>query len=163
MSTVSELWQSLLSPRSTLPVKTPLHVSLSRTFHLAHHQIEPFQSRLKETLRCFSRPFNLGIDLFRGHLLPSPPNKHFLGLPVTLGTQPLLDLLSHVDSLLLEFNQPTYHQKPLLHVSILELTHPPLSDIPLQLDGVESFGRFQVQEIRHITLKSGLTESSLEL
>lgn len=56
---------------------------------------------------------------------------------MTLGTQPLLDLLSHVDSLLKEFNQPTYHEKPLMHVSILEVSDPDESEMSLELEKVE--------------------------
>eukprot|EP00743_Colponemidia_sp_Colp-15_P005313 GILK01005713.1.p1 GENE.GILK01005713.1~~GILK01005713.1.p1 ORF type:complete len:265 (-),score=21.07 GILK01005713.1:183-977(-) len=108
----------------TSPVVTPLncnelHLSLSRTFTVQFHLIEPLLARLQQEL-C--RPPSLGafsvslrdVELFSN----DERTRWFSSLSVLHGRREIINLIGRVDAALKLFGLPLYYQNPLPHVTV---------------------------------------------
>ncbi|CAN0242521.1 unnamed protein product [Ascophyllum nodosum] len=85
------------------------HLSLSRTVALRAHQIEPMVQALKGTVGL-SRRFTASIVRGYDVLVNDDKTRTFLCLRVRAGRQPVLHLISKVDTVMRKFNQPVYYE-----------------------------------------------------
>jgi Uncharacterised conserved protein len=93
-----------------------LHISLSKHFSLQLHFIESFVSRLTRllSLECASRVF---IDQSPFLLVNDEKTRSFWSWRVHPASW-LKKMVSHIDTILKDYNQPTYYDPPVFHISI---------------------------------------------
>jgi hypothetical protein len=108
-----ELEKSL--PNSATPIVSP-HISLSRPFFLARHEVEAFRSLLDRSVKgtgCFTVGFS-SEPIF----LTSEAEVTFCALRVTRGSEMLSLLLSGVDEVLSKYGRELYYPERILHASL---------------------------------------------
>ena len=109
-----------------------LHISLSKYFSLQLHFIESFVSRLTQllSLECSTRVL---IDSRNPFLLVNDEKIRSFWCWRVHPASALQKILSHVDTILKDYNQPTYYEPPVFHISLasfggdltdLSLPHP---------------------------------------
>lgn len=95
-----------------------MHLSLSKTFTIRHHNITPFVENLREQLgghRRFRLEFS-GLQVY----MNEERTRTFLGVRVAEESYgPLNDLVTSVDECLSEYKLPLYYTDRAFHVSIL--------------------------------------------
>jgi len=94
-----------------------LHISLSRTFALREHQIEPFIEVLATNLKKQRKKFFvtlLGFEWFTN----DEKTRSFFSLSLDTGLEKTLSLISGVDEVLKQFGLPLYYKDPRPHVTI---------------------------------------------
>jgi hypothetical protein len=114
-----------LAPSSTTTmVHDDWHISLSRTFYLQLGSIESFVQDLRARV-SFEHEFSLWLDMEQPEMLVNDEHtRSFWTLPVrkTSTTTPpwstLLRLVQQVNDVLRKFQQPTYYESPIFHVSL---------------------------------------------
>jgi 2'-5' RNA ligase len=115
---MAQLARSLLPPDRTLhtiPVDE-LHVSLSRTFAVRRHHIEPLVALLTDRLRATPR---FTISLRGGRLYANDDNtRTFAGLRVRTGHDRARRLIAAADAAMRAFHQPPYYSEADVHVSV---------------------------------------------
>ncbi|CAN8187018.1 unnamed protein product [Coccothraustes coccothraustes] len=115
-----ELLELLVSRARTyvpsLAAMEEFHLSLSQCVVLRYHWIEPFVRSLRERLAAFHRFFCVA-DQVKVYTNQNK-TRTFIGLEVSAGHFQLLELVSEVDSILKEFDLPTFYKDPSFHISL---------------------------------------------
>ena len=81
-----------------------LHISLSKTFYINHHQIKGFQERL---INCFKyqRSFNYTLKLSNIQIFTNEnQNRYFLSLLIEKGSSSIINIIKLVNSVLSCYN-----------------------------------------------------------
>jgi len=118
-----------------------IHISLSKHFSLQASNLESFVQQLKRRLEK-ERPTKLLVDTSGNILVNDERTRSFWGWSVQPNTG-LRRILSDVDSVLQQYNQPPYYENPIFHVSLAstaeDLSHLDQSTTE-DLDGSDSDG-----------------------
>ncbi|CAM9501680.1 unnamed protein product, partial [Choristocarpus tenellus] len=85
------------------------HLSLSKTFVLRAHQIQPFTAALGKAVEN-TRRFTIVVTGKYDVLVNEDKTRSFLCLRTVGGTRQVLDLIDKVDLLLQKYRQPTYYE-----------------------------------------------------
>lgn len=121
-----------------------LHLSLSRPFVLTYDQINSFVEMLRAALKWRQR-FRVTVQRVLV-LVNDDKTRSFLALRVSEGEKQFLKLLRCVDQCLARFNQPTYYEDPIPHVSIASSLGEELAQLtPTKLESLLP-GRKQLQQ-----------------
>ncbi|XP_064641539.1 U6 snRNA phosphodiesterase 1-like [Lineus longissimus] len=92
------------------------HISVSRTFPIRHHWIDPLTTSLRDCiLNIQSFPCNFQHFKF---YVNDDESRSFLGLNVSGCEEEMKSLVGVVDSCLKEFRLPMYYEAPSFHMSI---------------------------------------------
>ncbi len=122
--------------RALLPPDRPLHavpademhISLSRTFALRRHQIEPLVALLAERLRAVPR---FPAALRGGRIYANDERtRTFAGLRVCDGQERMRRLIAATDTALRAYRQPPYYSEADVHVSVAWAAGPPPDPLP---------------------------------
>jgi 2'-5' RNA ligase len=117
-----------------------IHISLSKHFSLQVSNLEPFVQQLKRRLEK-ERPTKLFVDTSGNILVNDERTRSFWGWSVQPNTG-LRRILSHIDSVLQKYNQPTYYENPFFHISLAssveDLAHLNQSTTTADLDHIDS-------------------------
>jgi hypothetical protein len=105
-----------------------IHFSLSKYFSLQLGSIESFVKNLSTRL-SMERSITLVVDTSGILLVNDEKTRSFYGWRVR-PTPSLLRILKHVDDTLLNYNQPTYYEPPIFHISIASIS----GDVSSQLN-----------------------------
>lgn len=92
------------------------HLSLSRCFSLQAGNVEPFAQKLTERLSKV-RSTRLYIDRRGEMLVNDEKTRTFWGWKVQSNSV-LRSIVSHVDDILRQYNQPPYYENPAFHISL---------------------------------------------
>lgn len=102
-----------------------IHISLSKHFSLQSSNLDSFVQQLKRRLEK-ERPTKLFVDNSGDILVNDERTRSFWGWSVQPNTA-LRRILSDVDSVLQQYNQPMYYENPIFHISLAstaeDLTH----------------------------------------
>jgi len=102
------------SPTTTTTVL--LHVSLTKPFAVAHHEIEPLQQRASSRL-CKMPAFYMGLGSGLVEL-PSEDGEFTYGaVTIAQGRHELNAIIDDLDEILADFNKSEYFEPRVLHVS----------------------------------------------
>jgi 2'-5' RNA ligase len=141
-ATALELFKSsraLLPPDRVLHAvpAEEMHVSLSRTFAVRRHQIEPLVALLTERLRAVPR---FPAALRGGRIYSNDERtRTFAGLRVCAGQERMRRLIAATDAALRAYRQPPYYSEADVHVSVAWAAGPPPDPLPAALaDGREA-------------------------
>eukprot|EP00054_Salpingoeca_dolichothecata_P009446 m.53286 g.53286 ORF g.53286 m.53286 type:complete len:300 (+) comp18377_c0_seq3:118-1017(+) len=116
---------SILSPEHGLHTLPDRHISLTKTVVLGLHQIETCVAAVK---LCCSRTKSTLLELENIHVFTNESfTRAFLALQCTRGSDLLTRLVSNLDDILHEYDQPSFYKNPTFHVSLLSWTLPPSS------------------------------------
>ena len=122
--------------RALLPPDRPLHavpademhISLSRTFAVRRHQIEPLVAALAERLRAVPR---FPAALCGGRIYANDERtRTFAGLRVCAGQERMRRLIAATDAALRAYRQPPYYSEADVHVSVAWAAGPPPDPLP---------------------------------
>ncbi|ETN67715.1 hypothetical protein AND_000488 [Anopheles darlingi] len=95
-----------------------LHLSLTKTFTIRHHNIVPFVGSLQELLGVHRR-FRLELDGV-GVYVNEERTRTFIGVRIAEVSYPPLDrLVTELDECLLEYKLPRYYEDRSFHISLL--------------------------------------------
>ncbi|XP_050091286.1 U6 snRNA phosphodiesterase 1 [Anopheles aquasalis] len=95
-----------------------LHLSLTKTFTIRHHNIVPFVGSLQEQLGVHRR-FRLELDGV-GVYVNEERTRTFIGVRIGEVSFPPLDkLVTELDECLLEYKLPRYYEDRSFHISLL--------------------------------------------
>lgn len=95
------------------------HLSLSKHFSLQISNLEPFVRHLKKRLEK-ERPTKLYVNTSGNILVNDERTRSFWGWNVQANTG-LRRILSHIDSVLQQYNQPPYYENPIFHISLASI------------------------------------------
>ncbi|KAK2156005.1 hypothetical protein LSH36_224g05029 [Paralvinella palmiformis] len=144
------------------------HLSLSRTFVLRHHWIEPLVKCLKQKLAVCQR-----ITLVCGDLewyCNDEETRTFLAMHVADEAKILTSYTKSIDSVLEDFKLPPYYEDPSFHISLAWCLgdvrerlkkHVPISDIETKVS--ETGELVEGLEVGELRLKTGNRIVSLPL
>ena len=116
-TSASPMLTSTFPDTAIFPSDRPLHVSLSHTFVLRHHQISPFLKALKKELST-SVAYQLVLTNAIVQYTNQNKTRAFYALLAQGGSEATRVLIQHVNTVLLRMGQPVYHEHPDIHVSI---------------------------------------------
>ncbi|CAJ1961623.1 unnamed protein product [Cylindrotheca closterium] len=97
-----------------------IHISLSKHFSVQASNLESFVQQLKRRLEK-ERPTKLFVDTSGNILVNDERTRSFWGWTVQPNTC-LRRIISHVDSVLQQYNQPSYYENPIFHISLASST-----------------------------------------
>ncbi|XP_026481628.1 U6 snRNA phosphodiesterase [Ctenocephalides felis] len=96
------------------------HISVTKTFVLRHHLIEPFVKTVKDNIKSIEK-----FDITFGDLqiyTNEDKTRTFVGLKVSSGVKDLLRVVEEMDKSLEDYKLPVYYEDPSFHMSILWCT-----------------------------------------
>ncbi|EAR99473.2 hypothetical protein TTHERM_00136370 (macronuclear) [Tetrahymena thermophila SB210] len=96
------------------------HISLSKTFYLNRHQIEPFMSSLREKYLKSFQQISLSIDLNKLKVFSNEDrNRFFVAASVGQGKNIVKDIVNQIDNCLQAYGLDTFFKGNKHHVSLL--------------------------------------------
>eukprot|EP00742_Colponemidia_sp_Colp-10_P003391 GILJ01003611.1.p1 GENE.GILJ01003611.1~~GILJ01003611.1.p1 ORF type:complete len:264 (+),score=30.65 GILJ01003611.1:794-1585(+) len=146
------------SPAVNLLNCKELHLSLSRTFTVQFHLIEPLLARLQQEL-CRSPPLGAfsvsvrDVELFSN----DERTRWFSSLSVLHGRSEIINLIGRVDAALKLFGLPVYYQDPLPHVTVA-WTLSPIPETSLVTSSSGQGAGFNTSETKHINHETNTHE-----
>eukprot|EP00761_Pharyngomonas_kirbyi_P007547 gb/GECH01007557.1/.p1 GENE.gb/GECH01007557.1/~~gb/GECH01007557.1/.p1 ORF type:complete len:322 (+),score=71.73 gb/GECH01007557.1/:1-966(+) len=127
-----------------------LHISLSRTIYLQHHQIQLFIEHLENALKG-AQKFSIDFDKYEFYLNDNKTCS-FVGLNVLNGFQQICAIIQRIDKVILEFGKQTFHSSPKPHLTIGWQTGDHISGLPQhkirgEWEWCENFNGFEAEQI----------------
>eukprot|EP01147_Barroeca_monosierra_P006517 gene6517-7505_t len=111
-----------------LKVKTDaceeVHISLSRTFTLQFGEIDSFMQRLRSAI-AYIPEFSLVADLHGYIMTNEDRSRAFFCLGMSARPLSLDHLLDNIDTVLTDFNKPTFYTTRDIHISLVSWVIPP--------------------------------------